>query len=533
MVNNCAPAIPDQLYNSIRSFLDELRDKILSVDLSDGLGLAKVYGSLAWSNHVNIYSAPEIEDYLFSTFIKLKALPNKSALKNGKILHVLSECYLTGGHTRVVERLLCETKELQYQDVIITGLCKSEIIAKINSYGSTVSFVKSRGVLAVEEMINLMQKYEFVLLHINPDDIVSALAARVVRETGTKVGLYNHADHCFSYGFKSVDMVFEVSIYGRELSQKYRHSYKWSFAGIPLDCQPLLNDTTEGDYFLSSGPDYKYDFRENKIFARLLEELIPKSNKKCIIIGPTLLKSNASTKLHNFVKTGQLIVLPPVKYDDYILYLKDCFAYLDSSPVAGGSAFPEAAMSGKHCLGLRNSIMGYSPVDTIRSRSIEELVLRAVTLPKSGDPNHIALLQDVHQPSNVLKRILAGLRGERVFDVPYKIETEEIDTNYMHLKWLENEKFSIITAGFESLTLIQRLHFLMSLKQHGLSSQFTLQHKLRIFITNMSYRKFRSYPLRRLHLEMMRSTTRLIISVSVSVRDFLLAARFRKDKKLH
>ena len=483
--------------------------------------MAKVYGSLAWSNHVNIYSAPEIEDYLFSKCTGLKISLHNVKIKNGKILHVLSECYPTGGHTRVVERLLSETRENQFQDVMIVGLCTREILAKMHSYGSIVRFVKSKGVSAVIEMICLMQKYEFVLLHINPDDIVSTLAARVARERGTKVGLYNHADHCFSYGFKSVDVVFEVSIYGRMISQKYRQLYKWSFAGIPLNSPSMTNEAIEGTYFLSSGPSYKYDFGVDGVFTHILEELIPRSNKKCVLIGPAFLPYDASRKLHEFQKKGLLVVLPPVKHDEYIWYLKNCFAYLDSSPVTGGSALPEAALYGKPCIGLINPIMGYSPIDVIRSKSVEELVLRAIALPASDDANEFNLVQDVHKPSNVLKRVLNGLRGERVFDVPYNIEVEAINSNFMHLKWLENGKVSVVASEFESLTYRQRLIFMMLLSHHGLGSQLTLQHKLSIFFSNRSYRKLRSYPAKRLPAEMVQS----IIRLSTAIRDFLIGTR--------
>ena len=426
------------IYSSLRSLLDDLQKKIISSDLESALGLAKLYGNLAWNNHVNIYSAVEIEDCLFQKLQALKVLPIIIKSKtNGKILHVLSEGYTTGGHTRVVERLLTENGATPFQDVIIVGMCPSEICVKMRNSGANLSFVKLKGISAVNELSGIMAMYSSVLLHINPDDIVAALAARAAREAGTKVGLYNHADHCFTYGFSATDIVFEVSIFGRAISDKYRKKYKWSFAGIPIKAPSLLAEDATGEYFLSSGPGYKYDFRAGGVFACLLEELIPKSNRKCIIIGPGSLPSDGSEKLTEFIRDGRLLILPAVKHDVYSRYLKNCFCYIDSAPVTGGSALPEAAMLGKPCLGLINPIMGYSPVDTMRSRTINELAQKSLALTMQSTYLPDKLVYEVHAVSNVLNRIRSGLNGGQCFSIPYGIDAELMNPDLMTLKWTD------------------------------------------------------------------------------------------------
>lgn len=496
------------IYNSVKYFLDDLQKEINSSDLENALGLAKLYGNLVWNNHVHIYSATEIEDCLFQKLSKSTVFPKNQKLeKNGKILHVLSECYPAGGHTRVVEKLLSEDKIISLQDVVIVGICPKEILKKMRSSSASISFVKSRGTSAIVELASLMSKYSSVLLHINPDDIVATLAARVAHNAGTKIGLYNHADHCFTYGFSAAEIVFEVSIFGREISKKYRAPYKWSFAGIPLNSPLFIGENTADlveekvaaeEYFLSSGPDYKYDFREGGDFACVLESLIPQSNKKCIVIGPGILPSDASEKLKQFVENGQLLILPAVRHSVYIQYLMNCIFYLDSSPITGGSAFPEAALLGKPCLGLTNAVMGYSPVDSIRSRTVKELVQRALTLTKQATYLQDKLIQEVHVSRNVLNRIRAGLNGGQCFPIPYNVDGEKMNLDFMTSKWAKRGNFSVSTSGFDFLSFRGRLTFLNLLRKHGLLSQITSPQKFKVLFYNFTYRKFRSHSLRRI-----------------------------------
>jgi hypothetical protein len=489
------------IYTSVKSLLDDLHQKIISSDLENALGLAKLYGNLVWSNHVGIYSAYAIENCLFNKLNDYKKLTiNQKLEKNGKILHVLSDGYTAGGHTRVVERLLNENKKDPIQDVLVVGICPKEVLLKMRSKGANINYINSRGVAAIFDLVSIMSKYSSVLLHINPDEIVATLAARVARDNGTKVGLYNHADHCFTYGFTAAEIIFEISILGRSISEKYRQEYKWSFAGIPLENSEFFGEEATGDYFLSSGPSYKYDFRQGGVFASILESLIPESGKKCILIGPDVLPSDSSEKLKEFSKDGRLLILPQVKYDVYIHYMKHCFCYLDSAPVTGGSALPEAAMLGKPCLGLINPIMGYSPVDSIRSASIRDLVKRALDLNSENRCLPDKLMLEVHMGCNVLNRIQRGLNCDELFIIPFNISEEKLNPDFMVSKWRELKIFSINGPGFDFLSFNSRLYFLISLANNGLISNIIKQKKiiglLSLFLSNFTYRKFRGYRLR-------------------------------------
>ena len=104
--------------------MSELSQIIANVSIERALVLSKLYGNLAWRNHVSIYEARDLEDSLFSK-CKQFVVPSKAfspQSRSDKILHVLGEGYESGGHTRVVERLAACSSAANCQDLLITDL---------------------------------------------------------------------------------------------------------------------------------------------------------------------------------------------------------------------------------------------------------------------------------------------------------------------------------------------------------------------------------------------------------------------------
>jgi hypothetical protein len=161
---------------------------------------------------------------------------------------------------------------------------------------------------------------------------------------------------------------------------------------------------------------------------------------------------------------------------------------------------PEAAIMGKQCLALTNPIMGYSPVDSIRSATIRDLVERFVDLTRKKSYFQYKLMHEVHLGSNVINRILKGLYNGEIFNIPYIIDEEKINTSYMSLKWIELNILSVNGPGFDFLSFKSRIIFLNLLRKNGLMFQLISQKNfssfLLLFLSNFTYRKFRNYSLR-------------------------------------
>lgn len=482
----------------VKNFLNFLSVEISKANLEDALALARLYGNIAWNNPVNSYEANEIESTIYRQLAQLKSeFPvGSKATKNGKILHVLTEGYTSGGHTRVLERLLKVHGSFPKQDLVIVEICPDEVISKLSATGLAVTRIASTGSQAIAELSAIMTMYSSVVLHIHPDDIVSSLAARIARESGTKVALYNHSDHCFTFGMNSVDILCEISVYGRTISEKYRPELPWSFAGIPLDINVATRKSSEvKDYILSSGPAYKFDFNEGSIFSTIVETLVGTLAIKMIIIGPGELPQTASKSLLHLVRMGNLIILPAVAHGVYAEYLRSCICYLDSTPITGGSALPEAALLGVPCVGMESAIMGYSPIDVIRSKTVADLIFRVKQLngnqAGAADFDRATLL-NAHTPALVADRILSSLQQGTCINIPYIINTESINIEYFHEQWKAKEILHINNRAFDYISVPQRLTLFFSMLKFGVFKSMSFIGIAKIFISNINSRRRRN-----------------------------------------
>ncbi len=293
----------------------------------------------------------------------------------------------------------------------------------------------------------------------------------------------------------SVDVVCEISAYGRAVSDEFRPATPWSFAGIPLDVGAALRSDTEvQDYVLSSGPAYKYDFTDGGAFVAI-SKAVKQAGKKLRIIGPGTLPSNASPVLQQLVKEGAIDILPAVPHHDYVRFLRACAVYIDSAPITGGSALPEAALLGIPCLGLENPIMGYSPIDATRSTTIEDLVTRVAGLcktvshPASTDMDG---LLNVHSPRMVIGRIVASLSDHARFPVPYRVNRGALDTRYFKRQWIEKRQLVVNTRGFDYISVATRVWVFFMLASTGALSLIGPSNILKIFFSNIRSRKFRN-----------------------------------------
>jgi len=481
----------------VDKIIQNIRSKVISSNLEDSLRLAKLYGNLMWNNQSESFVDLDLETILYEKLVNSGFKPKVNQVRyRSAMLHCLTEAYDSGGHTRVVERLATERHFYEHQDVLITGICSKNALQHFNARGITICTQRKSGLDAISEITELMSRYGYVLLHINPDDIISALAARFLKGSGTRIGLYNHADHCFTFGITSCDVVFEVSSLGTEIGRRYRKLVLSGFAGIPLDFPCLPPKTEELPYVLSSGSAYKYDLRSGSLFTKAVGSLLMRSQLSLVIIGIGRLPKNACKSLTRFQEEGRLKILPHVSRATYLDHLKRASCYLDSYPVCGGSAFPEAVIYEKKCVGLKCKVMGYSPADMLRVSNVELLLDKILMDDSCRDPFDRDLMWQVHAPENVLKRIVDGLVFGSLHPSPLCLSHDDYESNISSLNftWYENNGFR--EPGIDDLTLQQRLDFLWLLLRLGtLFSQIRckgLFGVIRYFLSTTWFRRWRA-----------------------------------------
>lgn len=424
--------------------------------IDDIIGWGEVYGQLLQTNHAGVYRDDDFEKLLVSKYSNENEINSKQT-KLLKELHVISEPLATGGHTRLMEKMIALRK---CADVLITRPVV-DVESKLRLPCDTRIYKKTQG-FDIAELIEILVKYKTIFLHINPDDLLSSIAVGVVKKkTGVQVIFVNHADHVFSFGFLCADLVAEVSSYGFFVSEKKR-AVRSSFLGIPLQLdkfekiEPNL-PSHKGKYFeiLSAGSQLKFKPSAALSFptlAALILKEIPAA--RITIVGADICLNWWwwLTKLSN---PARLRLLKSMPYDKYISTLTCADVYLDSLPMGGGTALPEVRSKGIPVSGILSGSSGYTPFDATKFLNNDALVasLREYSVAGSGiisnlnnDKNVIDSACWVHGP-RVIKQRLDGIVDSGVIFRPYD-DITIFDIDFYRKQWIEDR---VVNVSMSSL----------------------------------------------------------------------------------
>lgn len=414
----------------MKKLIADLESKILSeADINQALDIARQYGNLLWFADVGIYDAPTIENNLIDRCLKF--FQNNvidTCEYSAPVVHVISEPLLTGGHTRLMEKLAGMHEESV--DLIISRGASIRAEQRVTNFFSKTSKVSSgRPLDNVVELVKLFYSYKKIILHIHPDDIFTVVACGVVKRLyDKKVFFVNHADHVFSYGTSVADYYFELSSYGRRLDSKKTILGKKSFLGIPVNVSVApenLNfkpNKAQQLLFISAGSDVKYKPNKDVDIFKLVSNILEVyRSSKFLVIGSNLKTSFWWWSLK--LKYGsRLEIRSHLEFDEYKKVVAKADYYVDSHPIPGGTAFAEQYLSGQRCVGLVSPIQGYSPADKLKRSSVDE-VMTCINDYRHSESIFDEILA-VNGIENVRRRYLACvLKGEvceNILDVSNK-----------------------------------------------------------------------------------------------------------------
>lgn len=163
------------------------------------LRTAEYVGAFAWECHGGAFVLPTVESALRG--LRLAPCPpgaGQAQAIRGRTLHVLTEAYPVGGHTRLVRRWI-ELMEEQGHAVVLVRQRQPLDPGWLVPEGRDVPVVDllAKGILSrqarAEHLAGLMGEAGVVVLHIHPDDAVTVAAAHQV--PGVDLRFLNHADH--------------------------------------------------------------------------------------------------------------------------------------------------------------------------------------------------------------------------------------------------------------------------------------------------------------------------------------------------
>ena len=289
------------------AFMDQAEFALLSGNLEKAAMLVKQAADAAHHCHPGFFSSPRLELMLCSIAKKLQPgvpVPLTTAIKHtGKrnVLHVLSQGYHSGGHTRLVERWVSlDTASVHSVIVTLNSTTNPPWLmeAALQSGGWYQALDSMKlGLCPRAQILRSMAAdwADVVVLHIHPHDPVAAMAFGV--PGGPPVVFLNHADHAFTIGMSAADVVAELRLAGQTLSTSRRSDAKSCLLPIPINRPQPLTDKVlakqalgvhaDKVVFLTVATPYKLVPCGEYNFVNLLREIVRKYEQaEVVVVGP-------------------------------------------------------------------------------------------------------------------------------------------------------------------------------------------------------------------------------------------------------
>lgn len=373
----------------------ELRSAALRAnDVETALHMAESYGNLAWHNNDGFLADDALEASLIGKFSGI--LRNDEAAdpvkKTVRWLHILSETFPHGGHSRLALALMAEQSRAgESLSTLVTRATSEDFAEACCEMGVPLEVLGGSLLERARAIYRRAIQAEVVVLHIHPDDIGAALAARLAGDHGTRILFVNHADHLFSFGSGAAGAVLEISGIGWRQTVLYRKARSQSYLGIPVDVSP----DSESDVvsrrtgpagrdatILSIGSPAKYLPDSRNDFPAFVSDLLDRNECTFDLIGPDGTEPwwHAAKERHG----------NRIRFHGYLPYaatnqlLSEASAYVDSFPFAGSTSFPQALIAGLPVFGLTDQANGYGPLDGLRSSNAADLVDEITSYLETG-----------------------------------------------------------------------------------------------------------------------------------------------------
>lgn len=435
----------ERLKDAALKYASNLRSAIyilMKSNMSAALGLAKLYGFFLSENFIGIYADNELElDILEGLAPQVNTNYSKPS---GDIIHLATELYTWGGHTRVIERFL--NAGFGEALAVFTKI-PEEVRNRLPPQIRVLDQIGNHdNIESVKRVVAACSSFETVILHIHMYDIISAVAVGLLARNGTKVYLYNHAGQRFSYGFASSHKVFELCKYFWLCGSRRGINGKQTYVGVPIDWRESISkspDTERKDIMISGAPHKFVPFGECNI-CMFLNELNCRLPDDVIIhmVGPAGNEFYWS-KLSDSARK-RIIFHKALAHSDFQKLLAGCAMHIDSFPEPSGSAFVEAVMAGIPSFGM-DVFAGGSNADVFRSHSIGDLIEQVVRQSGSREPiqpEFHAIREKIKMnetPEACMKRALFVINGGDNIPLPPALAEAECREFYMEHFWLGKE----------------------------------------------------------------------------------------------
>lgn len=336
-------------------------------DLERVLLAATLAGNLPWHAPVGLLADPRLERAVVSAARAGGAPPEIDGQRDrGRVLHVLSEAYGVGGHTRLAWRWI--ERDPRRADVVLTNQLNplpAPLRAAVEDTGGQIldlAEVHPTFTGRVHALRRQMDDADVVVLHTHPSDAI-ALAAVNLPGRRPPVVLENHADHTFWLGVGGADLVVDNRTPALRVTRELRGVPAERHARLALPVPDVAAPTSREQMrealgledqvaALSVGAAYKMSPVWGEGFDQILTLALDRFPELVVyLVGPSDGEQWARLSARF---PGRVFLLGVIPDPESLFPAMDL--YLDTFPLTGGTSLIEAAMAGLPSLSLQREM---------------------------------------------------------------------------------------------------------------------------------------------------------------------------------
>ncbi len=353
-----------KVYSNMKAFVKMVDKAVHAPTFEERMAFALDAVNFAEFHPTGYYASPEIEGVFLeaaATLPEVKCNPIKNT-----VLHVMTQAYTSGGHTRVVQRWMDLSKTNEKHDVVLLNQEKEKVpgwleVTALKHKGSVIRIDESDILKRAAKLRELAAKYEHIILHVHMDDPTAIIAFGVESFT-TPVIFFNHADHMFWLGVSVSDVVADLRF--DNISYTHRNVRESYILGIPcapkgstdkVDKAAIRKELgiSENDFvIITTGTAFKYTrLGRNSLCMQFIDIVNNGENISCYAIGPD--KNCDPWQKAIDVTNGKVHPLGIIKDKAlYQKYLSSADLYVGSYPYPSYTATLEAVQCGMPYLQL-------------------------------------------------------------------------------------------------------------------------------------------------------------------------------------
>jgi hypothetical protein len=186
---------------------------------------AQIAGNFAWMNPAGIFASQQLEELLTDVGgeIHTPSLRRRPFRRErGKVLHVVTQVYQTGGPTQAVTSWIEQDSERRHRVVLTrqgANRVPSKLVSALHSASDLLRLDGRAGGLLerAAELRAAAQDCDVVVLHNHPYDVIPVLAFAGEVEHPPLI-FVNHADHVFWLGVSIAQTLMNMRDSGEELT---------------------------------------------------------------------------------------------------------------------------------------------------------------------------------------------------------------------------------------------------------------------------------------------------------------------------